>query len=177
MLLINQRKIQKKIDNYRDEILRKNILPKIRKKYLKIIHVSNFGNRLFHRLYFISIAKKLSNGFIRLGHDVINISDRDTIRFNRKISAKSGIDYLNEVFFESVQNYSPDLIIFGHSDNIDPKTFDRIKSLNKNIKVAQWFEDNLDFSGPDPELNQKRLLKYNNYVDNMFILISQKYVY
>ena len=44
-------------------------------------------------MYFISIAKKLSNGFIRNGHDVVNLSDRDTIKFNRYISAKSGIDY------------------------------------------------------------------------------------
>ena len=45
----------------------------------------------------ISIAKKLTNGFIRQGHDVINLSDRDTIRFNRYLSGKSGIDYLNNL--------------------------------------------------------------------------------
>ncbi len=96
----------KKIDDYRNEILNTINFPSIRKNNYKIIHISNFGNRLFNRLYFISIAKKISNALIRLGHDVLNISDRDTIRFNRNISAKSGIDYLNKLFVETVRNYS-----------------------------------------------------------------------
>ena len=81
------------IDNYRDEILQKSFFIKKQNNKFKVIHVSNFGNRLFNRLYFISIAKKISNGLIRNGHDVINISDRDSIKFNRYLSAKSGIDY------------------------------------------------------------------------------------
>ena len=113
----------KKIDSYRHDILVGKNLTFIKNKKLKIVHLSNFGNRLFNRLYFISIAKKISNGLIRLGHDVINISDRDTIRFNRNITPKMGIKYLNDLFIETVKNYNPDLIILGHSDNLDIKTF------------------------------------------------------
>ena len=87
----------KKIDNYRSEIFTNTIISSPKKNRFKIIHISNFGTRLFNRLYFISIAKKLSNGLIRNGHDVINLSDRDTIRFNRYISGKSGINYLNNI--------------------------------------------------------------------------------
>ncbi len=159
----------KKIDLYRNQILQKNIFNVNRNKKLKIIHVSNFGNRLFNRLYFISIAKKLSNGFIRNGHDVVNISDRDSIRFNRYISAKSGINYFNNLLYETVKNYSPNIILLGHSDNIDNKTLEKIKSFKSDIKIAQWFEDNLHNSGPDPILNQERLLKYKNFVDHNFI--------
>ena len=104
---------------------------------IKILHISNFGSRLSNRLYFISIAKKLSNGFIREEHDVVNMSDRDIIRFNRYVSGKSGVNQLNELFFNTVQNYNPDLILFGHSDNIHLETLERIKSFNKNIKIAQ----------------------------------------
>jgi len=124
---------------------------------------------LFNRLYFISIAKKISNALIRLGHDVLNISDRDTIRFNRNISAKSGIDYLNKLFVETVRNYSPDLIVLGHSDNLKVESLEKIKNLKKDIKIIQWFEDNLHDSGPDPILNQKRLLKYDDFIDHNFI--------
>ena len=159
----------KKIDHYRDEILCKNTFFVKKNKKLKIIHVSNFGNRLFNRLYFISIAKKLSNGFIREGHDVVNLSDRDTIRFNRYISAKSGLDFLNNMLFETVKNYSPDLIILGHSDNLKLETLAKIKQFKKDIQIAQWFEDNLHMSGPDPVLNQNRLLKYKSYIDHNFI--------
>jgi hypothetical protein len=118
----------KKIDNYRNEIFNERKISFIKKTKLKILHVSNFGNRLFNRLYFISIAKKISNGLIRLGHDVVNISDRDTIRFNRTVSAKTGIDYLNKLFIETVCNYSPDLIIIGHSDNLNLESFLSVSS-------------------------------------------------
>ena len=159
----------KKIDTYRNKILTNNLFLNIGNKKLKIIHVSNFGNRLFNRLYFISIAKKLSNGLIRNGHDVINISDRDAIKFNRYISSKSGIDYFNNMLYETVKNYAPDIILLGHSDNIKNETLDKIKIFNQNIKITQWFEDNLHKSGPDPVLNQTRLLKYKNFIDHNFI--------
>ena len=158
-----------KIDNYRDNIINKFSLAFVKKRNLKILHISNFGNRLYNRLYFISIAKKLSNGFIRLGHDVTNLSDRDTIRFNRYITAKSGVDYLNKLFYETVLNYNPDLILLGHSDKIQKSVLEKIKNSNKSIKIAQWFEDNLDKSGPDPILNQKRLLQYEPFIDHNFI--------
>ena len=159
----------KKIDSYRDEIFSTRNFTFIKNRKLKIIHLSNFGNRLFNRLYFISIAKKISNGLIRLGHDVINISDRDTIRFNRNISPKMGIKYLNNLFIETAKNYSPDLIILGHSDNLDIQSFEKIKSFKKDLKIVQWFEDNLHDSGPDPLLNQKRLLRYDSFIDHNFI--------
>ena len=158
-----------KIDNYRDDIINKFSLTFVKKRNLKILHISNFGNRLYNRLYFISIAKKLSNGFIRLGHDVTNLSDRDTIRFNRYITTKSGVDYLNKLFYETVLNYNPDLILLGHSDKIQKSVLEKIKDSNKSIKIAQWFEDNLDKSGPDPILNQKRLLQYDPFIDHNFI--------
>ena len=159
----------KKIDSYRKLILIDRYIPIVKKSKFKIIHVSNFGTRLFNRLYFISIAKKITNGLIRRGHDVVNLSDRDTIRFNRYISGKSGVDYLNYLFFENVKNYSPDLIIFGHSDNIRTDLIEKIRDFNKNIKIVQWFEDNLHVTGPDPEVNKKRLLKYEKFMDYNFI--------
>ena len=159
----------KKIDNYRNEVLSNLSFFTIKKNKLKIIHISNFGNRLFNRLYFISIAKKISNGLIRLGHDVVNISDRDTIKFNRSITAKAGIKFLNNLFIETVKNYSPDLIILGHSDNLYSESFEIIKNFKKDLKIIQWFEDNLHLSGPDPILNQKRLLQYDSFIDYNFI--------
>ena len=159
----------KKIDNYRDEILNNFTFNVNKNKKLKILHVSNFGARLSNRLYFISIAKKLSNGFIRLGHDVTNMSDRDIIKFNRNIANKSGINYLNKLFYETVENYNPDLILLGHTDNLYIETLDKIKKSNRNIKIAQWFEDNLALEGPDPASNQKRLLQYEPFIDYNFI--------
>ena len=159
----------KRIDDYRKEIFYSKHFNISKKRSLKIIHISNFGNRLFNRLYFISIAKKISHGLIRQGHDVVNISDRDTIKFNRYISAKSGINYFNKMVSETVKNYSPDLVLLGHSDNINSRTLEEIKNFKKELKIAQWFEDNLHNSGPDPFLNKQRLLKHALLIDSNFI--------
>ena len=59
------------------------------KNKLRIINLYNSGQKLNHRLYNISIGKKFTNGFIRNGHDVLEISDRDFIRQNRLFSLKN----------------------------------------------------------------------------------------
>lgn len=87
---------------------------------------------------------------------------------------KSGIDYFNNLFYESVENYNPDLIMLGHTDNLRLETLDKIKNSNKKVKIAQWFEDNLAMSGPDPLSNQKRLLQYDPFIDFSFITTDPK---
>ena len=56
------------------------------KNKLKILNIYNQGQKLNHRLYNISLGKKFSNGFIRNGHDVLEISDRDYIKNNRTLN-------------------------------------------------------------------------------------------
>ena len=56
------------------------------KKKLKIINLYNQGQKLNHRLYNISLGKKFTNGFVRNGHDVLEISDRDFLRSNKSFS-------------------------------------------------------------------------------------------
>ena len=46
---------------------------------MKILHVSNFGDRHNGRLYW-NQCFKISNGFVRNGHNVYNFSDRDKSR-------------------------------------------------------------------------------------------------
>ena len=159
----------KKIDNYRSHLLDKKYFFINKKRKLKIFHISNFGNWLFNRLYFISIAKKLSNGFIRSGHDVLDLSDRDIVRYNRLFPDMSGFQYLNKQIVETAKNYNPDLILLGHSYNIYKESFETIKSFNKNVVIAQWFEDHLADTGPDYLTNREKLFKYRDYVKSNFI--------
>ena len=56
------------------------------KKKLKIINLYNQGQKLNHRLFNISLGKKFTNGVIRNGHDVLEISDRDFLRNNKSFS-------------------------------------------------------------------------------------------
>jgi len=160
----------KKIDQYRSELLLINNKFFINKsKKLKILHISNFGNWLFNRLYFISIAKKLSNGFIRSGHDVLDLSDRDVVRYNRVFPNVNGYNFLNKHILESAKNYNPDFILLGHSNNIYDETFEKIILNNKNVVISQWFEDHLADTGPDFQSNRKKIFKYRKYIKSNFI--------
>ena len=58
-------------------------------KTFKIIHISNFGIKTSHRLFNISIAKKISNGLIRNGNDVIDFDYRN---HNYKLFDKLSLD-------------------------------------------------------------------------------------
>jgi glycosyltransferase involved in cell wall biosynthesis len=163
------------LDDIRDDILNNFKINIIRNRPYKIIHISNFGNRQANRLYNISIAKKISNGLIRNGHDVINISDRDVVRFNRGLrNLNKGLNYFNNLLLETIDNYKPDALILGHVNNINIKTFEKIKKLNKNLKMAQWFEDNLSINGPDPDINYNNFTNYIEFLDHSFVTSDPK---
>tara|TARA_B110000037_G_scaffold218248_1_gene280895 strand:- start:1858 stop:3984 length:2127 start_codon:yes stop_codon:yes gene_type:complete len=139
------------------------------KKKLRIVNIYNAGQKLNHRLVNISLGKKFTNGFIRNGHDVLDVSDRDFIKankftnlFNRKINFQK---YLIDTF----KNYNPDFLLFGHSNNINIDTINELKSINKNLVISQWNEDpimsNLDYS----KKNISNINLYSDIVDHNFI--------
>ena len=168
-------KNSRKIDEIRDEILNNFNFNVNRNRKLKILHISNFGQRQANRLYNISIAKKLTNGLIRNGHDVINISDRDVVRLNRGLrNFNKGSDYLDNLLLETIDNYKPDAMVLGHVNNIQEKTLEIAKNKYKNLKITQWFEDNLSKNGPDPVTNKKNFLKYIDYLDHSFVTSDPK---
>ena len=160
-----------KIDNIRNELFNNfsfNIINK--NKNLKLIHISNFGQRQANRLYNISIAKKISNGLIRNGHDVIDISDRDVVRLNRGLkNINKGMDYFNNLLLETIDNYKPDGLMLGHVNNLNESTLEIIKKKHKNVKLGQWFEDNLSKNGPDPITNKNNFFNYIDYLDHNFV--------
>ena len=83
-----------KIDNLKGNFLTKKI-NYIRNKNLKILHIGNFDEKNDHRLFNISIANKISKGFVRNLHDTINFSYRD---FNSKMLIKN-TKILNEKIY------------------------------------------------------------------------------
>ncbi len=139
------------------------------KKKLKIVNIYNLGQKLNHRLYNISVGKKFTNGFIRNGHDVLEISDRDFIKQNRSLSFKSTKFKFQEYMIETFKNYNPDLLFFGHTNNIDIDTLDLIKNLNKNMILSQWNEDPIMKSLKDSRSNIDKISFYGNIVDHNFI--------
>ncbi len=164
----------KKIDIIRENLLKKKFNINLnKKKKLKIIHITNFNERFDARLHY-NTGKRFNNGLVRLGHNVLTISDRDIISNYKTIKDIKGINALNKKIISSFNNFNPDLIIMGHADNIDTNTLEILKEKKKSLKIAQWFLDPVSTFGPDYFNNKKRLLKFSNISDGNFITTDPK---
>ena len=156
------------IDRIRDSLIQNFSLNYIRNK-LRIINIYNTGQKNFHRLYNISLGKKFTNGFIRNGHDVLEISDRDFIRQNRNIFQAKNIDKFQDYLIKTSKNYNPDLIFFGHTQNISRDTIKEFKNLNDNLIISQWNEDPVIKSLSYSKKNIQNIKNYSDIVDHNFI--------
>ena len=139
------------------------------KKKLKIINLYNQGQKLNHRLYNISLGKKFTNGFIRNGHDVMEISDRDFLKNNKSFSLIPNKNHFQKFLIETFKNYNPDIIFFGHTKNIDLNTLDEFKTINKNLILSQWNEDPVMPSLNYSKQNISNIKLYSDFVDHNFI--------
>ena len=164
----------KLIDKLRNDLINKKININLNKvKNLKILHITNFNERFDGRLHY-NTGKRLNNGFIRLGHNVFNISDRDILSNYKSIRDPKGTKTLNNKIITSFNNFNPDLIVMGHADNISTDTLDYLKNKKKNLRIGQWFLDPISKYGPDYKNNKKRLLKFENFTDANFITTDPK---
>ena len=88
--------VSKLIDKYRSEKLNRIKLFNLKKnKKLRILHVTNFNERHDGRLFF-NTGRRLNNGFIRLGHSILEFSDRDILRYYKNLNDLKGTKTLNE---------------------------------------------------------------------------------
>ena len=137
------------------------------KKHIKILHITNLNERFDGRLHY-NTGKRINNGFVRLGHNVLTLSDRDTISQSRSLTDMSGIKTLNKKIYNTVNNFRPDLIVLGHADNITKENIFKIKKLY-NPKICQWFLDPLMKNGPDFIRNKKRISNIDKIIDATFV--------
>ncbi len=156
------------IDKLRESLIQNFTLNYIRNK-LRIINIYNTGQKNFHRLYNISLGKKFTNGFIRNGHDVLEISDRDYIRQNRNFFQLNTADKFQHYLINTFKNYNPDLIFFGHTQNINRETIKELKNLNNNVILSQWNEDPIMESLSYSKKNVENISHYSDIVDHNFI--------
>ena len=163
----------RKIGYYDKSIKLFNIKKKI---VLKIIHATNFNRRFSGRLHY-NTGRRLNNGFVRLGHNVLTISDRDLIHENKNILDISGKKKLQKNLIESSINFKADCLVMGHADSITNETLDYIKNKNKNLKICQWFLDPIGKKGPDYLKNNKRIIEKVDYIDSTFLTSSPSALY
>ena len=140
-------------------------------KKLRILHITNFNERHNGRLFF-NTGRRLNNGFIRLGHSVLEFSDRDIVSRNKNYRDLSGSKTLNDKLIKTCYHFKPDLIVLGHADMVSLDIIDNLKSEYSNLKIAQWFLDPLNVNGPDYEKNKKRILDKIKVIDGNFLTTS-----
>ena len=166
-------KHQLKNNSQKIDLMRDSLFPfrniNVNRNKLRILNIYNIAQKLNHRIYNLSLGKKFTNGFIRNGHDVIEISDRDYVRQNKGLNILNLKDKFHSYLIETFKNYNPDLIIFGHSDNITENILYDFKRLNKNIIISQWNEDPFMNNLADKLDNKDKLKKFLPLVDHSFI--------
>ena len=165
--------ITNKIDLYRSEKLKTLNLFNTKKdrSNLRILHITNFNERLDGRLFF-NTGRRINNGFIRQGHSVLGFSDRDIQKYYKSITDFKGAKILNDKLKKTCYNYKPDLIILGHADLISANQIAELKQDYPNTRFGQWFLDPLNKNGPDFERNKKRILDKIEHVDASFLTTS-----
>ena len=166
--------ISKEIDILRKNLLNSKIkhIPKLN-KILKIIHITNFNERHDGRLHY-NTGKRINNGFIRLGHNVLQISDRDIISNYRNIADPKGLSTLNKKIIKSFYNFKPDLIVMGHADGVSLSTLNYLKNSDKKLRICQWFLDPVTKFGPDYKNNKRRILEKTDLIDANFLTTDPK---
>ncbi len=156
------------IDNLRNSFFIKKSIYLKKPKIIKIMHITNLNNRFDGRLHY-NTGRRLNNGFIRNGHNVLTISDRDIIHNNKGLTDLSGIGSLQLKIIDTFNNFKPDLLVLGHADRVSRDTLSKLKEIDKNIKMTQWFLDPLSKYGPDHENNTKRVLDKITFMDTTFL--------
>ena len=132
--------VSKIIDNYRSDklLIVKRFYTRRNSKNLRILHITNFNERLDGRLFF-NTGRRINNGFIRLGHSVLGFSDRDIQKYYKSLKDLKGAKVLNDKLKKTCYNYKPDLIMLGHADLISADQIQELKNDYPNVKFGQWF--------------------------------------
>ena len=142
-----------------------------KKRSLRILHITNFNERHNGRLFF-NTGRRINNGFIRLGHSVLEFSDRDIQKHYKSYTDIKGSRSLNDKLIKTCYNYKPDMLVLGHADLISPTILGDLKDEYPNLRVSQWFLDPLNKNGPDFKKNKKRILDKSEFIDANFLTTS-----
>jgi len=140
---------------------------------IKILHITDLHFRHNGRLFY-STGKKINNGLILNGHNVLNISDRDLTNQKKNIFDIGGKKILLNTIIENIENFKPHMVLFGHVDRLNYLSFLELKKKYSNIKFAQWFLDPLIINGPDFEKNKTRFFLKYQFCDANFITTGTK---
>ena len=169
---LSHKYVSKQIDDVRNSLLKINKINFFKSNSnLRILHITNFNERHNGRLFF-NTGRRINNGFIRLGHSVLEFSDRDIVSKGKSIRDFDGSRTLNDKLVKTCYHFKPDIIVLGHADMISKQVLYDLKKDYSNLKITQWFLDPLNKQGPDYFKNKKRILDKSEILDSNFLTTS-----
>jgi hypothetical protein len=114
---------------------------------MKILVVGN-GNLRHRGARYYDPAVRMANGFIRGGHNVFFLSDRDLI-YSLSQFTTPGIfgtkthkqKHISKFFLDVCRNFKPEMIMLAHADLILPEALMDARRLLPGVKIAQMNVD------------------------------------
>jgi hypothetical protein len=93
-------------------------------------------------LMFYAFGYRVANGFIRNGHFVLAVSDRDSrnLMFNSRLA---GAWHANRQLYLVARELQPDLLVLQHCDLISSDTISRVRETVPHCRVAAVYYDNI----------------------------------
>ena len=136
---------------------------------LRILHIANFSQLPRSRLSlrrgrpqdqlagrYYSVDHKISNGLVRNGHHVYQLSYRDLARHAAALGNKAwGQRALQRHVLAAAHSYRPQLIVLGHTELLSVATLAALREDHPETPMLQWWVDLL--SPPNTELLRSRL--------------------
>jgi hypothetical protein len=109
-----------------------------------VVHAANFGIRP-KGAFQNNVERKLTNGLIRNGHQVLNYSDRDAAMAGSLLGPHrvGGGAYANKALTSLCLSVRPDVLILGQTDIVRPETVADLRGRLPAMRVLQWSVDAL----------------------------------
>lgn len=111
-------------------------------KEQRILHVANFSIR-GKGAFVHNVDRKLTQGLIRNGHQVVGFCERDVPRQFGLGHRKIGARWANKALLDVAQNVQPDLILLGHAAAIKVATIRRLREALPDVRIVHWNVDPL----------------------------------
>ena len=107
---LSHKYVSRQIDDVRNSLLKINKINFFKSNSnLRILHITNFNERHNGRLFF-NTGRRINNGFIRLGHSVLEFSDRDIVSKGKSMRDFDGSRTLNDKLVKTCYHFKPDIL-------------------------------------------------------------------
>lgn len=116
---------------------------------MRVLHIANFswfsaaGKRADNLARYYASDRKISNGLIRNGHCVWEVSYRDAARYLSPLAKNKGwgSKSMNAALIPLAEEFSAELILLGHCELVTPQTLAALRQKLPAVKIAQWWVD------------------------------------